>query len=182
MGKKLHLGCGNDYKQGFTNVDCLSGVADVVANLDERWPFEDGSVDYIYSSHCFEHLKNIGHTLCECHRVLKRGGVVEFYVPYANSTMAYQDPTHKTFWEPETIQYFNTDKKHVIPQYFGKCWFKIHTAKLLTGLHTDGSANGRELSWRYKLRSLIPCRPVLKHFIRNMYDEIHVVMEKPANV
>ncbi|MGZ4971750.1 MAG: class I SAM-dependent methyltransferase [Limisphaerales bacterium] len=176
---KIHLGCGSDYKQGFVNVDCAAGVADVVADLNKPWPFADGSADYIYSSHCFEHLNERGFTLSEAHRVLKAGGRLEFYVPYAWSTAAFQDPTHKCFWMPETIEYFNIKVPHMLI-YFPGIEFNVITNELLDqGLHTCGSVHFT--SRLHKLRNLIPFRRILKRFLLNMYDELHVVLEKPKN-
>mgnify|MGYP001562216821 FL=1 len=43
---KLYLGCNQHPKPGYVNVDIeqFSGV-DVVADLEKRWPWDDGSVD-----------------------------------------------------------------------------------------------------------------------------------------
>jgi SAM-dependent methyltransferase len=48
-----------------------------------RLPFDDGSVDAIYSSHFLEHVRRedaLGF-LRECHRVLRTGGVLRLVVP-----------------------------------------------------------------------------------------------------
>jgi predicted SAM-dependent methyltransferase len=46
-------------------------------------PFNDAEVDYIYSSHMFEHLTRdeLIFVLKECYRVLKTGGVLRIVVP-----------------------------------------------------------------------------------------------------
>jgi SAM-dependent methyltransferase len=46
-------------------------------------PFEDGVVDFIYSSHFLEHLfyKDAQHLINECHRVLKPNGTIRISVP-----------------------------------------------------------------------------------------------------
>lgn len=50
-----------------------------------KLPFEENSVDYIVSSHLFEHLdyKDGLAFLLECHRVMKSGAVARFIVPDA---------------------------------------------------------------------------------------------------
>lgn len=59
--KKLHLGCGEDIKEGYINLDFLKmdGV-DVVHNLNKfPYPFEDNQFDEVYASHILEHLDDL---------------------------------------------------------------------------------------------------------------------------
>src|SRR5947207_11946455 len=56
---KVHLGPGQgNYLQGWINVDAnmFSAKCDVWADLRNKLPFKDGSVDVIYSHHVVEHL------------------------------------------------------------------------------------------------------------------------------
>jgi SAM-dependent methyltransferase len=52
-------------------------------DLTKRLPFEDGSVDAVYSSHFFEHiyLSEAQAILRECHRILRPGGVLRLALP-----------------------------------------------------------------------------------------------------
>jgi len=52
-------------------------------NVLKGLPYEDYSVDYIYSSHLLEHLtrEQAIKLLKECYRVLKRGGIIRIVVP-----------------------------------------------------------------------------------------------------
>ena len=54
-----------------------------VHNLNNRFPWENESVDSIYCSHTLEHFsKQEGLTfLRECHRVMKKGGILRIVVP-----------------------------------------------------------------------------------------------------
>ena len=54
-------------------------------DLTKRLPFDDGSVDAVYSSHLFEHIyySDAEAILQECHRVLKPGGVCGWRCPTA---------------------------------------------------------------------------------------------------
>ena len=78
---KLDLGGGIYPKKGFTNVDSFSGDVKCDFNIDSL-PFEDNSIDEIYSSHCFEHLSGMGHILREIIRVCKNGARVEIRTPH----------------------------------------------------------------------------------------------------
>lgn len=126
---KLDLGCGirkedHPTKQaGFIGVDLypVEGV-DIEHDLSVfPWPFEDNSVDEIYSSHFLEHFD--GDTFIkimeECYRILKpkqedvSGNVTKGKMthtgPYWSSVRAIQDPTHKTALSAERFLYFNKE-------------------------------------------------------------------------
>lgn len=47
-----------------------------------RLPFEDASLDYVFSSHCLEHLADLAAALREWTRVLRPGGVMLLYLPH----------------------------------------------------------------------------------------------------
>jgi ubiquinone/menaquinone biosynthesis C-methylase UbiE len=80
--RMLHLGAGATRLAGWTNIDIHP--ADVSWNLARALPFEDGSVDFIYSAHTFEHLvypDEAHRHLRELCRVLAPDGVVRLVVP-----------------------------------------------------------------------------------------------------
>jgi predicted SAM-dependent methyltransferase len=80
---KLHLGCGSIYLPGWVNVDLDSPQADMNLDLCERLPFEDESVESIYSEHFIEHIgrDDARRLLLECRRVLRPGGVIRISTP-----------------------------------------------------------------------------------------------------
>lgn len=55
----------------------------VIADLSKKLNYRDGSIDYVYSSHCLEHLSrsDARRLLGEIHRVLRPGGIVRIVVP-----------------------------------------------------------------------------------------------------
>lgn len=55
----------------------------ILANATKRIPFDNNSVDVIYTSHMVEHLdrREVLAFLSEAHRVLKEGGVIRIAVP-----------------------------------------------------------------------------------------------------
>lgn len=93
--KKVNLGCGDKKIDGYINVD-ICGTPDIACDLSKfPWPFEDGSMEEVYSEHFLEHVIDYEKTIFEMHRILKKGGLLHFKVPYFRS-MAY--PWHLHRW------------------------------------------------------------------------------------
>ena len=74
---KLHLACGDDYTEGYVNVD-LYNTKHVDAQFDvKKIPYDDNSVDEIKAFHIIEHFDWFeihNELLVEWKRVLKPGG------------------------------------------------------------------------------------------------------------
>jgi SAM-dependent methyltransferase len=82
--KKLNVGCGHRYANGWVNIDFHSEHPEVQwVNLLQRLPFADGTFDVVYSSHVLEHFApaTAEALLRECHRVLKPGGLLRTVLP-----------------------------------------------------------------------------------------------------
>lgn len=80
----LHIGCGPFLLEGWLNTDIVNDIPGVYyLDAGKDYPFPDGSFDYIYSEHLFEHLevKQGMNMLCECHRILKPGGRIRLAMP-----------------------------------------------------------------------------------------------------
>ena len=90
---KLHLGCGDRYIDGYVNVDGYDmanhdtsrkgSTYDLKANILEKLPFDDGSIDEIMIIHVMEHFyrwQSIS-LLNEFRRLLKKGGIVIIEMP-----------------------------------------------------------------------------------------------------
>ena len=85
MERILNCGCGNDtYGTDFT--DKYPQRKEVKkCNLDtQKLPFPDNYFDIVYSKNLFEHLTNLGFTMKEMKRVLKRGGKLIIITDNAN--------------------------------------------------------------------------------------------------
>ncbi len=84
--KRLNLGCGNDIRNGFVNVDRLSTKSDNYRQGDIQsldWLVEDSTVDEILAIDCLEYIpsKNIKTTVANWINKLSSGGVIKISVP-----------------------------------------------------------------------------------------------------
>jgi SAM-dependent methyltransferase len=87
---RVHLGPGVDkYLDGWINVDAhkLTGKCDVWADLRNKLPFPDSSIDAIYSHHMIEHLPDLEFHWREIHRCLKPGGTFRIAGPNGDAAM-----------------------------------------------------------------------------------------------
>jgi SAM-dependent methyltransferase len=94
VGTVYDLGCGEaPYKEYFlksarkyVGVDWAASLhdtkADIVANLNEVLPIQDGVADTVVSLSVMEHLTQPDLMLCEAHRILKPGGSMILQVPW----------------------------------------------------------------------------------------------------
>ena len=115
----LDLGGRINAWDGFTTVDLFD--ADVVANLEGQWPFDDNSVGVIRASHVFEHLRDPIHAMNEAFRVLAPGGWLLVEVPSTDGRGAFQDPTHVSFWNENSIWYYTKKEfSRFIPAFKGR--------------------------------------------------------------
>ena len=61
----------------------------------------DASQDFVFSSHCLEHLERWQEALLEWRRVLKPGGVLYLYLPHPASRMWRPEVLRHHVWQPE---------------------------------------------------------------------------------
>lgn len=110
----LEIGCGRgEFLSGFRNlglkvkgVDLSKEVKENLTKFDistinaenDALPFEDNSLDIIFTKSFIEHLNSPDNFLSESYRVLKAGGVLLTLTPDWESNMQifYDDFTHKT--------------------------------------------------------------------------------------
>jgi SAM-dependent methyltransferase len=111
----LDIGCGRKKIAGAIGVDFSSmSDADIVIDLNhERLPFDDSSVDFIYSSHTLEHLSLDGffHVMKEAYRVLRPEGQFKVVVPYFTTTLNLANPFHNNniCFNEHTFRFFSSD-------------------------------------------------------------------------
>jgi predicted SAM-dependent methyltransferase len=106
---RINLGCGQDIRRGWVNVDyCLDlGPGVTVWDLDEHpWPFEDACADEIWGLDIFEHVHDAVGFMVECHRILKPGAPLRLRTPFWQWPDAFTDPTHKRFPTEHTFDFW----------------------------------------------------------------------------
>lgn len=120
---KIDIGGGTAPAEGFVNLDPAHGEREwkfalgeeLISGVGHRYflriPVEDGTVDAVRASHVLEHVPAGAARLWffnEVHRVLKPGGTFQVIVPMLTGTWhAIADPTHVSFWVPESFGYFD---------------------------------------------------------------------------
>lgn len=102
--RKIDIGGGLYGRDGYETVDIKNGM--ITADLNQRWPFEDGEVGVIHASHVIEHLTDKMFTMSEMHRVLADGGWSFIEVPSTDGRGAFQDPTHVSYWNENSFLYY----------------------------------------------------------------------------
>lgn len=102
---KLNLGCGDKKIDGFVNVDKY-GDPDLQVDLRAfPWPWEDNSIEAIYSRGYFEHAPEFMRTWREAHRVLKPGGSLTLIVPNWRNPQAPWPEQHLHQFSIYTFKY-----------------------------------------------------------------------------
>lgn len=102
--RKIELGGRMAAQPGYETVDLKD--ADIIWNLNKRWPFKDSSVGVFRAFDVFEHLRDPLHTMKEVYRCLAPGGWLFCQVPSAEGTGAFSDPTHVSFWNERSFKYY----------------------------------------------------------------------------
>jgi hypothetical protein len=133
---RIDLGCGKKARDGFIGVDCRDFGQDITADLRQKWPWKDGTVEEAHCSHFIEHLKADEriHFVNELYRVLKVGGKCQVIVPHWSSSRAYGDLTHQ--WPPVSEFWF---------YYLDKNW------RAENAPHNDGYRCDFLATWGYSL-------------------------------
>lgn len=107
---RIDIGGGKAPLDGYTNLDPAHGEGLWRRSILEGIPVTDSSVTAVRASHVMEHI-HAGpdrlYVMNEVHRVLKPHGTFTVIVPLVGSWQAIADPTHVSFWVPESFDYFD---------------------------------------------------------------------------
>lgn len=119
---KINLGCGEDYKEGYVNIDISKLVrADLYLDLEkEKLPYGDSTVDEFRAWHFLEHVKDLSPIMEEIWRVGKHNAKIHIQTPYAFSHWNLSNIHHHQmiteytfkFWENWRLAGKREDKAH----------------------------------------------------------------------
>jgi predicted SAM-dependent methyltransferase len=100
----LNVGCGDHKLAGFVNIDVAPG-ADVVVDARQELPFDDNSVEGIFSEHFIEHLSQADgiRFLRECRRVLAPAGIARIATPDLDAIVS--DYADRDWLNPEWLRF-----------------------------------------------------------------------------
>jgi SAM-dependent methyltransferase len=137
----IDLGCGKRKAPGYVGIDKvdLPGVDIVCDVATDGIPFPDSSVDIVRAHDVLEHLPNPLSVMNEIYRVLKPYGLADLRVPSTDGRGAFQDPTHVSYWNQNSFDYYVMGYSRDELGYYGiECRFVAErlrtTAKDDTGI------------------------------------------------
>jgi SAM-dependent methyltransferase len=119
--KKLNLGSGKDWREGYFNADFDPyWEPDVVLDFSRPLPIgqpletqrfgavvlQNNSFDEIISNDVLEHIPSLMTAMTSCLNLLKVGGEFRISVPYDLSWGAWQDPTHVRAFNERSWLYY----------------------------------------------------------------------------
>ena len=103
--RKIDLCGGINCPEGYESIDLKD--ADILYNLDRNeWPFKDGEVGLFRAHDALEHLKDPINTMKEVYRCLAPNGWLLSSTPSTEGRAAFQDPTHRSFWNANSFWYY----------------------------------------------------------------------------
>ncbi len=121
-GLYLHLGCGDDYREGMINIDGnIARKKDMWLDLRNRLPFAEKSAKLIYCCHTLEHLfpEDALRVLRELYRVVSDDGVVRLAVPSFERCLEIAAGRDESHWPrdfpdsmSQAINYLFCDGQH----------------------------------------------------------------------
>jgi predicted SAM-dependent methyltransferase len=151
--KRLNLGCGEDYRSSWINLDSRKNIkTDIKCDLNKiPYPLKDNSFDLILAKNVLEHLDNPIKVIIELIRISKDKGKIVIIVPHATFYGNFSDLQHKGKFTETTFS-----KEHL----------REYELEQLEPINT------RFLYSSNKWKKYIPFKNILKIFLNGIYDEI----------
>ena len=127
---RLNLGCGQRKMESHINIDMNPLVSpDVVLDVEGGLPFLDSTIHVICAHDFLEHIHpdRVIFVMNEIWRVLVPSGVLDHFTPSTDGRGAFQDPTHRSFWNRNSWLYYMDDAYRAL----------YHIQAKFTGLNED---------------------------------------------
>lgn len=194
---RLNVGSGRTALDGFVNCDLYPGPnVDQVFDANDRWPFDDNSVDFIYSSHLLEHLPEPWTFFREAYRVLKESPEPNFFIrlPHGPSEAGIGDMTHLRYYtatsfaclQPGYNEEVRNNQYDTSRSYFGlsSIYLRVHPeARVLLkplvrrwGLHILPFLHNGFHEMIVRLRALKSEKEIVKWMMRNRASQVPVAV------
>lgn len=159
MSKKLNIGCGEDYREGYINCDIRKNVKkDKYFNLNDfPYPFQDNEIDLVYMKNVLLYFDEPIKILKELARIVKKGGKIIIINIHALSYGAISDTGSKSM-------------KFTENSFSEKSLRDFEIEKILM-------LKGYKFTYTSKWKKYIPLKRILKIFIRGIYDYVEFEFE-----
>ena len=156
--KKLNLGCGEEYKKGWINLDYRDNIKkDIKHNLNKiPYPFKDNEFDLVYIKNAISFLDNPIRVIKEIARLTKNGGKIVISTPHALSYSYISGLGHKHHFTE------NTFRDYTMKEYELEKTLKF---------------KGYKFIYNNKWKKFIPFKNYLKIFLSGIYDDIEFEFE-----
>lgn len=119
---RLNIGCGNDKREGYINLDVSPDVnPDVVRDIKRGLPFNDNTFERVLAHNVLTQLldsKDFLFVMNELWRVAIPCGIIQIRVPHASDICSHQDPMDCRLFTEESFTYM--DGKHRRYEQYGK--------------------------------------------------------------
>jgi len=124
----LNIGAGEERLDGYTTLD-KRPPADILWDLEDGIPIESDSVGLVRAYDVLEHLSSPVRIMNEIYRVLAPGGWLFLRVPSTDGRGAFQDPSHKSFWNENSLWYYT---EPAFAKYVPECYARFQLARAVT--------------------------------------------------
>jgi SAM-dependent methyltransferase len=130
---KLDLCCATRKPEGFFGIDIIKfpGV-DLAYDLNKGIPLPDNCCSVVRAYDAIEHFSDGMLAMKEIWRVCEDGAIVDILVPSTDGRGAWQDLTHKSYWNQNSFGYF-INNQNWMDYYRGPCLFnafELHTTPM----------------------------------------------------
>lgn len=142
--EKLNIGCGRDYREGYTNADISPLVgADIVFDITDYVPFRDNTFDEVLCNNVLTQVcdsKKFVQVMNDLWRITKPDGFIQIRVPLVTDICAFQDPMDCRRFTDQTFTYMEYGHRRY--EQYGKHYgFKPFMVELLDN-------NGRQMTFK----------------------------------
>jgi len=130
---KINIGCGTDYKKDYINIDHSNNIkTDIVCNIEKNLPFNNNIANEILLKHVLEHTHEPIRLIEECHRVLKKNGLLYVYCPHVSQFESIGELDHKRHGIGVFSFHYTTNKHVMKRNYYTTARFSIEKVRIIT--------------------------------------------------